>query len=42
VILVDTRPDFAWLRKEPKVRRAIAGYGPRARVGDVEVWVRRP
>jgi len=42
VILVDTRPDFAWLRKEPKVQRAIAGYIPRARVGDVEVWVRRP
>jgi hypothetical protein len=41
VILVDTRADFAWLRKEPRVQGAIAGYRPRARVGDVEVWVRR-
>jgi hypothetical protein len=41
VILVDARPELAWLRKEPKIQSAIAGYGPRARVGDVEVWVRR-
>jgi hypothetical protein len=41
VILVDARPELAWLRDEPKIQSAIAGYGPRARVGDVEVWVRR-
>jgi hypothetical protein len=41
VILVDARPELAWLRKEPKIQSAIAGYGPRARVGDIEVWVRR-
>jgi hypothetical protein len=41
VILVDARPELAWLRDEPKIKSAIAGYGPRARVGDVEVWVRR-
>jgi hypothetical protein len=41
VILVDARPELAWLRQEPKIQSAIAGYGPRARVGDVEVWVRR-
>jgi len=41
VILVDARPELAWLRAEPKIQSAIAGYGPRARVGDVEVWVRR-
>jgi hypothetical protein len=41
VILVDARPELAWLRKEPKIQRAVAGYRPRARVGDVEIWVRR-
>jgi hypothetical protein len=41
VILVDARPELAWLRKEPKIQSAIAGYGPRVRVGDIEVWVRR-
>jgi len=41
VILVDTRPELAWLRQEPKIRSAVAGYRPRARVDDVEVWVRR-
>ena len=41
VILVDTRPELAWLREEPKIQNAIAGYGPKARVDDVEVWVRR-
>ena len=41
VILVDARPELVWLRNEPKIQSAIAGYRPRARVGDVEVWVRR-
>jgi hypothetical protein len=41
VILVDARPELAWLRNEPKIQSAIGGYGPRARVGDVEIWVRR-
>jgi hypothetical protein len=41
VILVDARPELAWLREEPKIQSAIAGYRLRARVGDVEVWVRR-
>jgi hypothetical protein len=41
IILVDARPELAWLRKEPKIQSAIAAYRPRARAGDVEVWVRR-
>jgi hypothetical protein len=41
VILVDARPELAWLRQEPKIQSVVGGYGPRARVGDVEIWVRR-
>jgi hypothetical protein len=41
VILVDARPELVWLRNEPEIQSAIAGYRPRARIGDVEVWVRR-
>jgi hypothetical protein len=41
VILVDARPELAWLREEPKIQHAIGGYGRRVRIGDVEVWVRR-
>jgi hypothetical protein len=41
VMLVDTRPDFAWLRQERKVQNVIKAYSPRARVGDVEIWTRR-
>jgi hypothetical protein len=41
VMLVDTREDFAFLRHEPKIQQAIAAYRPRARSGDVEIWVRR-
>jgi len=40
VILVDSRSELRWLRNEHKVQLAIAAYRPRARVGDVEIWVR--
>jgi hypothetical protein len=41
VVLVDARPQLEWLRKEPRIWRAMAAYRPRARAGDVEVWIRR-
>jgi hypothetical protein len=41
VILVDARRELAWLRREPTVQAATVPYAPRARVGDVEIWVRR-
>jgi hypothetical protein len=41
VVLVDARPQLDWLRNETRIRRAMAAYRPRARAGDVEVWVRR-
>jgi hypothetical protein len=39
VVLVDRR-DKAWLMREPQIARAMLGYGPRARSGDIEIWVR--
>jgi hypothetical protein len=39
VILVDRR-DKTWLIREPQVVRALRGYEPRKRAGDIEVWVR--
>jgi hypothetical protein len=39
VILVDRR-DKAWLMREPQIAQAMHGYGPRARAGNIEVWVR--
>jgi hypothetical protein len=41
VILVDARPATHWLRAEPVIQRAMAGYRPSARDADIEVWVRR-
>jgi hypothetical protein len=41
VILVDARPELAWLSREPVVGAVTAPYARRARVGDVEIWVRR-
>jgi hypothetical protein len=41
VMLVDARPELAWLRKQDQIQRAIMPYRPVARAGDVEVWVRR-
>ena len=41
VILVDVRPEVAWLRNDLRVRQVMAAYRPAARAGAVEVWVRR-
>jgi hypothetical protein len=41
VMLVDARPQLAWLREQDQVQRAMMSYRPAARAGDVEIWVRR-
>jgi len=41
VVLVDTRPQLAWLREEPQVRNTMQPYHPAARVGRVEIWIRQ-
>jgi hypothetical protein len=40
-ILVDARPELAWLRADAGVRTAMIPYRPAARVGDTEIWLRR-
>jgi len=39
VVLVD-REDKVWLMREPEIARAMQGYAPRSREGEIEVWVR--
>jgi hypothetical protein len=39
VVLVD-REDKTWLMREPEIARAMRGYVPRSRAGEIEVWVR--
>lgn len=39
IVLVD-RDDKAWLMREPEIARAMRGYAPRSRAGEIEVWVR--
>jgi hypothetical protein len=41
IVLVDARPDVAWLRREAAIRKAMEAYRPAARASDVEVWIRR-
>lgn len=41
VILVDAKPSLAWLRNAPEIQGVMADYRPRARVEDIEIWVRR-
>ena len=41
VVLVDSRPQLAWLRDDPRVRRTRLNYRPAARAGAIEVWTRR-
>ena len=41
VVLVDSRPQLAWLRDDPRVRRTMLNYRPAARAGAIEVWTRR-
>jgi hypothetical protein len=41
VVLVDARPEVAWLRSDHVIKQAMQGYRPAARAEDVEVWLRR-
>jgi len=41
IVLVDTRPQLTWLRTEPQVLSTMRPYRPAARVGSIQIWVRR-
>lgn len=41
VVLVDARPQTAWLRNEAVIQRAMNDYRPVGRAEDIEVWLRR-